>query len=544
LEDSDSRTWRWVIAVAGFAWLVLELVRTGWLSDDAYISFRTADNIIHGFGPVWNTTERVQAFTHPLWLALCTVAFAITHETFYTAIALSAAITIFAIAFLVRLAPSTGAVLIAFAALLSSKAFIDFSTSGLENALSHALLVLFLWQWWDCDENLVRLRRLSFIAGLCILNRVDLGLLVLPALASAFWRQRSASAIAAVAVGMIPPMLWFGFATFYYGTPFPNTAYAKLNSAMTLAMSIKRGFDYHLRTLTSDPATLPAIGLALVAIAYERRTDWPLAAGIALTSVYVLWIGGDFMMGRFFSAPLLIGVAVLGRTAWMQRRTWAIATAAGLLALGLLAPWEPAIVSGYGYAYADNLLHGRATREPSDGTRNIFVRQVVDERRMYSEFSSLLKAAGNRKAAAIPDFNWTMEGLRLRAEGRQVVVHRSIGLMGFFAGPEVHIVDEYALSDPLLARIPAGSKECGPRCMATATIGHFMREIPDGYLETLRTGTNHIADPDLAIYYDALHEIVSGPLWSGHRMLTIARFLGGRYDRYLASYLARTRFAG
>ena len=62
------------VFVAGSAILALSLVRTAWLSDDAYISFRAADNILNGYGPVWNVGERVQAFTHPLWLAISTLA--------------------------------------------------------------------------------------------------------------------------------------------------------------------------------------------------------------------------------------------------------------------------------------------------------------------------------------------------------------------------------------------------------------------------------------------------------------------------------------
>src|SRR5215210_747828 len=129
----SQRDWRRWIGRIGFTMLAIALVRTGWVSDDAYISFRTADNIIHGYGPVWNTAERVQAFTHPLWLAVCTAAFALTGEAFYTAIAVSAAITIGAVAVLVlRIAPGAWPMALAFAALLSSKAFVDYSTSGLE----------------------------------------------------------------------------------------------------------------------------------------------------------------------------------------------------------------------------------------------------------------------------------------------------------------------------------------------------------------------------------------------------------------------------
>ena len=44
------------------------LIRTAWICDDAYITFRTIDNFLHGFGLRWNVAERVQSFTHPLWL--------------------------------------------------------------------------------------------------------------------------------------------------------------------------------------------------------------------------------------------------------------------------------------------------------------------------------------------------------------------------------------------------------------------------------------------------------------------------------------------
>jgi len=33
------------------------LLRTAWLCDDAYITFRTAYNFVNGFGPTWNAAE-------------------------------------------------------------------------------------------------------------------------------------------------------------------------------------------------------------------------------------------------------------------------------------------------------------------------------------------------------------------------------------------------------------------------------------------------------------------------------------------------------
>src|SRR5262245_10458405 len=46
--------------------LVLATVRR-WVCDDAFISFRYADNLVHGLGLVFNAGERVEGFTNFLW---------------------------------------------------------------------------------------------------------------------------------------------------------------------------------------------------------------------------------------------------------------------------------------------------------------------------------------------------------------------------------------------------------------------------------------------------------------------------------------------
>ena len=129
----------------------------------------------------------------------------------------------------------------------------------------------------------------------------------------------------------------------------------------------------------------------------------------------------------------------------------------------------------------------------------------MDERRNYYEFAGLLKVG----LRGIPEHAWTSDGEELRRGGPQVVVRTNIGLVGFYAGPEVHIIDRLALSDPLLARLPGGD--------STSIIGHLIRPIPEGYVESVATGSNRIVDPGLAAYYAALREVVSGPLWSATR---------------------------
>jgi arabinofuranosyltransferase len=108
----------------------------------------------------------------------------------------------------------------------------------------------------------------------------------------------------------------------------------------------------------------------------------------------------------------------------------------------------------------------------------------------------------------------------------------AVGFSGYFAGPGTHIIDIYALGDPLLARLPA---------MPTFRVGHFERRIPDGYDETVARGVNKISDPDLAAYYDRLHLIVAGPIFSRARLWTTAGMLLGRYDQDLRRYADRGR---
>ena len=521
--------WRGNVPIVGVSLLSIALVRTAWLCDDAYISFRTADNLLNGYGLVWNVGERVQSFTHPLWLALCTAAFAITGNVYYAAIALSVVVTLgFVFILVTRVAVSSRHLLVCFAVLLSSKAFIDYSTSGLENPLTHLLLLVFLWGWWCLRDDARRLALLSLVTALCMLNRLDLILILAPPLALASWRL-GVQAIRPVIVGTLPIVLWLAFATFYYGTPFPNTAYAKLSTALTTDIRLARGVDYFLRTLIFDPVTLPAIAVGLAALVWSRcRTDWSIAAGLLLYFAYILYIGGDFMMGRFLTAPLVVAIAVLARTEWMKTRARAYAGAALAVGLGLLAPWEPALLSGYGYSDANNWIHGRATRDPADGGLYTLVRGIADERRFY-ESTGLLEVGLKGSFGHM----WRSDGEELRRGGRQVVVRGNIGLIGFYAGPEVHIIDELALSDPLLARLPGGDAE--------SRIGHLVRTVPDGYVQSVATGTNLITNPNLAAYYAALREVVSGPLWSRTRLRTTVAFLAGRFDHYRLAYLESVR---
>jgi arabinofuranosyltransferase len=528
--NSADRLHRLFTAV-GLSVLLVVLIRTAWISDDAFISFRTADNFVHGFGLRWNVSERVQSYTHPLWLGVFTAAYAVTREPYYTAIALSLLLTVVAVLILSRRVVATPwHVLAAMAALCSSKAFVDYATSGLENALGYALLTLFLWRWWVEPPGAKRTRRLFLIAAFCLLNRMDLALLVAPALAVEMWRRGVRASLGPAMVGMLPFVAWEIFSMVYYGFAFPNTAYAKLNTGLPAWLLVRRGVEYAYSTALFDPVTLPVMGLSILAVVRRsQRDDWPLVAGLTAYLAYVVRIGGDFMFGRFFTMPFVWSVGLLAHAPWPRPRVTGWVAATAVVMLGLSAPWEPALLSGFGFWRAYNLAHGSSSRTPIDNYRYLSRGDADDERRVYYDGTGLLEQRPGRPA---PNHVWSIEGLRLRTEGPRAVVEDSVGFRGYFAGPAVHIVDAYALCDALLARLPP---------LQGGRIGHFRRAIPDGYIATIESGTNHLADSDLARYYDQLHVIVAGPIWSADRFAAIVSMWSGQDDHYLLAANARAR---
>ena len=488
---------RWV-------WLILFLVvllRTAWIGDDALISLRTILNVTHGYGLTFNAGERVQAFTHPLWLGLLTLAYVVVGNVFYATFALSIVTSMAVFAFVLRAARSASQVWIAVGVLLTSRAFIDYSTSGLENPLTALVAVATLaWafreprgRWW--------LVGIWFGVSAAYLTRPDAVMLVLPVAISAAVRTRPwRVAVIGVALGLIPALAWSLFALIYYGFPFPNTAYAKLATNIHPYERIHQGFLYLLDSVNRDPVTLTAIGAAFVIATIERsREAWVTAAGIAVSLVYVVWIGGDFMSGRFLAAPVLLAVWLLVRATKIEDREWRPVLV--VLAVAVVASPLLPIRSNSSFNAA----------EPLNG--------IVDERGVYFQGWSLLKA--DRLALAEPE--WP----RWDGNAKPEHVLETCGIMGADGlswGPRTYMLDVCALADPLLARLPAAwNLEWRP--------GHFRRMIPHGYRESVTRDTNELRDPKLAEYYGALRTVVrSRSLWSAERLGTIWSMNVGTFD--------------
>ncbi len=498
---------RWL--AAALLVFVVVFVRTAWVTDDTYITYRVVDNALHGYGLTWNTDERVQAFTHPLWLFLNIAFQMVTREAYLTGIVLSILVSLAALALLAyRVALSPRAALVGLLILLLSRAFIDFATSGLENPLSHVLLALFLALWLRGPHDIPHFFRMCVVAGLGILTRTDFALLVVPALVFAAVKLPKRAMLKTALVAFLPVLAWESFSLVYYGSLVPNTAYAKLNTGIQHSELIVQGAYYLRESLRQDPITLVVIvcGIA-IPFALRRRQHIPIAIGIAAYVAYVVWIGGDFMSGRFLTPPLFAAVALLSQLQFKDRRVFA-ATAAAVALIGVV-PGSPTITSGRNFGLEKRPM----------------VRGIGNEREFYFQQTGLLRTDGKR---GVDDHPYAVDGREARGVGRSVKLGGAVGINGYYSGPDAHIVDGYALADPLLARLP----ERGIKWK----IGHFVREVPAGYMLTLARGENLIEDGRIAQFYDAVSTVARGPIFSGERFRTMWKLNTGGYDYLLAPF--------
>lgn len=484
------------------------LLRTAWIGDDSYITLRTVDNFLNGYGLTWNVGERVQTFTHPLWMMLLVVVYGITRDAYLSLIGLSLFLSLLTIyLFLAYGAKDDYSLFIGWSILVLSNAFIDYSTSGLENPASHLIILSFTLLYLRRDDQLThkRILILALLAGLLTLNRMDLLLLFLPAVLEVLVRE-PAKRLRLLLIGFLPFIAWEMFSIVYYGFPFPNTYYAKLNTGLSQAVLVKQGVLYFFNSIAWDPITLLVIGAAILLSMFGgTRQEKIISLGIVAYLGYVIWIGGDFMSGRFFSAPLLASVVLL--TAFLSKirflhRTIVLAV---VLFVGFMA---------FNPSYS-------APKVRDDDLENLT--GVTDEQAWYYGSTGLLRWS---RSDTLPNHQWVYDGRALRDQSENVYVGKSIGFLGFNAGPGVHVIDVFALSDPFLSHLPVKSKD-------RVLIGHFGRALPKGYQETLETGVNGITDPALAQFYDKLSLITRGSLWTLERWEAIWKLNTGQYDHLL-----------
>jgi len=488
---------RRVLWVCLFGWVVV-WAASAWVTDDAYITFRSVDLTLQGLGPRWNVLERVQAFSHPLWFLLLVVLGWLGMNLFWAATALSLVCSVATARLLLARAatPLVGAAVLAL--LCASKSFVEFSSSGLENALCHLLVVCIYFVGLGAGpvDGARRGVVLGVLCSAVALCRLDQLLLIAPMVGLLLWRGRGTRVLQGWMLGLLPLVGWELFSLLYYGDVLPNTACAKLNHDIGVRTRLEQGLAFYAVNLRYDHVTVPVVVLAGLLGIWRGGVRAAAAVGCLAYLAYIWWIPGDFMAGRFHSTPFALAVAIVV-TASLRPRTVLALGAAGL-ALSLVNPRGP--------LRPDRLITG----EPVDG--------VADERAYYwwdsrVQFTGEVNADGiklgiRRSGGDLPTPPW--DG------APPVVMARWGGLFAYEKGASHHLVDEMGLSDPLLSRLRVVSQPWNP-----SRPGHLQRVLPEGYLESLRTDRNAIEDPAIAALWDDVRLVTRGPLLSGRRLRAI-----------------------
>jgi arabinofuranosyltransferase len=514
-DDSASRqhTRAWILfgaVIAVFAWLV---IRDAWLCDDAFITFRVVENFHDGHGLRWNVIDRVQVFTHPLWCLVLVVVGGVFSNLPLAALWLSVLLSIAAFALIVPRPHRNDSDLVLLALLIpASKAVVQFASSGLEGPLAYLLLVLLLlacgglapeWGRWD--------RWVPLLAAAVVLTRHDFVLLVAPLCIAWIRRKDIRRAMVPMAAGAAVFALWELFSFVYYGSLVPNTALAKLSTGLPFFGRVLQGLQYAVDFVLRDPAG--AVGLVTcILVLIVRRNDLQarsVATGIVLYLVYVTIIGGDFMSGRFFAVPVFLAVVESIRTNGEATRRLSDSFP-GVCATAVLLVFFHLI--GFNGFVKDNI------------SRN----GIADERRVYAPALSL---AAIHDGGPIQRVSWVRAAQGLGATGPSVMEAIAVGVVGYYGGPNVHVLDVNALGDPLLSRLPARLE---------SRTGHFERRIPEGYEDSLQSGNLLIEDPDLKEFCEVVWSVTRGPVWSASRIAESNRLLNGGFDELLDNYLSRS----
>jgi hypothetical protein len=375
-----------VAALALLAALAMALAWSrAWVCDDAFISFRYAQNLAEGHGLVFNQGERVEGYSNFAWTLLCALAIRLGADPVAFAQALGVlclGATVLATAWAGRrlLPGETSFLPLAAVGTALHHHLGDFATCGLET-LAFVLLVVAVTGVLARAESPRAFAAAAVLAVLAALVRPDGALLgavaAICASAAAVRQRRWAPVLACAVPGIVlfAPFLCWRLA--YYGDLLPNTFYAK--SAHDPYAG--QGWFYVRLFLDGYWVLWPAAA-ALPALLLLRRRGGaiPLLAGVtSLYLAFVVWVGGDFMFARFCLpvTPLLYLVLEA-----LTRRY-----VPGAARLGVLA----AVAAG------TLVFHERADLLVLGGN----VRGVADERAQYpAERAAAIRDVGRRLGEA------------------------------------------------------------------------------------------------------------------------------------------------
>lgn len=524
---------KWLI-VAGFGLITLLV---SWNSDDAYHAYIMAQNLVEGNGFVYHVGYRVTASTCPLFTLLTACVYALFgyNYMYLAGILLGVVCSTIAIYILVfKICKTNSTAVLSVCVLLGCYCFMTYTTAGLENSLLFLLSSLFLVVFTKNEEfSEKELFLLALVLSLLAMTRMDSVLLFVLAICIGylfFTKIKFIKRVYIGFVGLLPFIVWEIFSIIYYGFPFPNTMYVKLNTGFPKSDYLVRGIDYIYRSSLVDVLLLlsPMIFLIL-SVLWKNKKMITISIGCFLYIVYVVYVGGDFMVGRHLTTTFF--VSILGMIILFNTKPESCRLEVSIEKVLITFCILELICSTWIRPVAKEELYEIKWDPSKTG--------VADERNWYYDYTGFLPYISamldgeNSVINFLKDHTNYADVMGLKASGDLGTVDFfAPGIMNYYVQKEgaFYLSDCHGLMDPLLSHLPAYREEHW-------RIGHMKREIPEGYRESVMTGTNQIVNESLHEYYDKILLIATADIWDKERLDTIVKMNLGEYDYLIEAYL-------
>ncbi len=465
-----------VLVVATMGW------RLRWTDDDGFINFRILDQLFAGHGPVYNSGQRVEAFTSPLWLVLLGVLrllFGWAIDQAWLAVVLGVGSLAGGLvaaaagaALLRRRAGATGSLwplgLVIIAALPPTW---EYATAGLETGLAIGWVGLSFWALARIEGPAPRWALVLFGLGPLVRPELALHSLALLVAVVVITRPSRRAALAAVAWALALPVAYQVFRMGYYAAVVPNTALAKAAGSPR----VDQGWFYLTNTVEPYWLVVPLLAVVVWFVAGRRpgtgRTGPVAVATAAMVSAgtaqlaYVVVVGGDYMHARMLLVPIFTLCCPIALVELRADRTARRVQAAALVAV---AAWA-VVVAGFLRAPAPTSFGARAVGDQRgffvrlSGSKNPVTLDDWSGSYLYAEGTLARRrhaAGADVLLSAVPDVPYPPPAGQLPTErGAGTWLFLSgIGVTGARAGVDVPVIDVHGLADPLAARLPLGRR--------------------------------------------------------------------------------------
>ncbi len=304
--------------------------------DDAYISFRYAQNLVAGDGLVFNPGERVEGYTNFLWTVILAFFMRLGFEPSPVSIGLGILFSVATLGLVYQFFRLTSlrdslAPLIAALCLAVDGSFALWAVSGMETSM-FAFLVLaaltsYVWEWQTGRPGFLSGTLLALAAMTRPEGVLVLAVVVVHQAAARLVVKRQLVVMADVAriggfLGLYVPYFLWRF--YYYGFLLPNTFYAKV-TVREAGFQHQRGLKYLVTFMRLHLGWLLPVA-AIVPVIKGKLTFWftSLLVLVVVYVSYILYVGGDWSVGRFF-VPILPPAYILVATGlaeayWSVRR--------------------------------------------------------------------------------------------------------------------------------------------------------------------------------------------------------------------------------